>query len=1540
MFAHFASFIHSALLSSQPSHHRAAATCPEMQPTQAFRCRSSGKIVNIETFIDPKSGERIVLWKDVQRAFKNAESIWKGSCMLSFLKDENFEEITPWRTAYYPDHVLEVDRGDTSQVFHSRETSIAAHPETFYALGEPTHHDTKLGHQRFASTADANTQVRFIDTPAIAETNTMNQDAQSMALVPQNQTPYPIMQYVDHRFERLQVEIDKNRQLQGQLVQMQQHMDTNQQQMYQLQKDTGEEIIKRQQEMLRMQQQALDRLAIIQSSMQALVTQTYELHEYPIPRLFIVLPKTLGLSGKIKSLISDQFRLYFMCECGSHTMSDDLRMPHQIHLAKHEGYDLEKPTVFFERYGSYVLTLMHMIKYGITAAGLIVPPLANSKIVEGLESAQKHMDYLKKNIAPLVDDTIKFLSDIKSNQKMGEELGVDHVGFDQLEALEGADLRQLESYLKVKDKGRVLGNLYRIVTSEGHVKWVCFDHYRASYREVAIKQLQEIVTVNSGTYVEETGSIEIKLATSTQAKQFYEAMEKARCIQELEITFGWDATMDDLRQFAKAVTKANVVSLTVNGTYLKSPALDVVNRTRRFDPIMQLTSNARIQSLRIKDFNDFFARVSKSSWILSPVLRVLSLQPELPLQGKDKSIGSLFRHYPGLTTLEVKLNHWSSITEAALDFLNELPRLESLKADCGTISVAARIVKGNVQNVVLTMTRPNDLALSDLEEIQRNISSKLLIKFMSWVEDVDRLPDAFQPPEFNHIRIGNKNPAILASHEWKLQDLVEIATSETEGFGVFSINCERLTLTSDVADGEIQNVVLNTTRLSDLLSDDLAVIELGYLARLRIGDTPLKADEARLARILNVNMTNLHLQIGSQQRRPPGSKHLMKLWDIVKMAASNALCRIESLKIDYWNLSVITGVSQGQAQDVILTVDKLRYIDFDGLDTIQLDTFPKVLIKYRRNESGSDMLARFSYIQLERSGEQHLVITAPGRKLQDVVDTATTETLEGSGSFSIGCPRLSLNACFSEGKPQDMTMTIQQLYHLNSEDLAYIQQGHLTGLIIMHTPKDKEKDRLADVLRCSQALKRFEIKDQRKQDPSIRNASEIGLLNLVSLVTSNTSSSVESCSIDYQRLSWTTVYSDDGNTMDEQMTVMRISDLNSDDLAYILHGRLSRLTIIITMSKGDMDVLGDLLHRNQVLDHLELKYEAQSLALGRASEMRVLDFVTFVTSNVSSKLGSFLIDHPRFSLSATVTHGKIKGLSMKIEQFSNLTSDDLAVLEHRNLVELMIVHTPVMTDVYQFSRLLKVSRTEFHLQIGRKGQHQPAGKKLEMKLWDIVKLATTIDLCRIESMTIDCWMLSVTTGVYQGEIKDVLLKVKDLGDLLPRDLDAIRWGNFSKLLIEYTSRKGDEDRLNAITRARVSCIQFKSRGTQGRIIVTTPKRKLQDLLEMALNELTSFSIICPRLSMHGDFPLCKGQGLRMTIERLDHLTSDDLSFIQQGHLSQLSIIQDPQEGDEGRLTEIRHSSPSLIVVYLNQVQLVPLLALEPGTDIEAMLEAE
>ncbi|KAG0203040.1 hypothetical protein BGX31_003424, partial [Mortierella sp. GBA43] len=190
----------------------------------------------------------------------------------------------------------------------------------------------------------------------------------------------------------------------------------NQEEMREMQRkqqETADQLIKKQEEMNEMQKMALDRLANIQSRVQAVVTQTYELHEYPIPRLFIVLPKDTGVFDKIKSPFVTQFRLYFLCECGTHTMDENSKTMHEIHLAKHEGYDLEKPNEFFERYGSYVLTLLNMIKYGIKAASCVVSPLSSLKIVEGIDTVQEHMKFIKENIAPLVNSTIDFLDEFK-----------------------------------------------------------------------------------------------------------------------------------------------------------------------------------------------------------------------------------------------------------------------------------------------------------------------------------------------------------------------------------------------------------------------------------------------------------------------------------------------------------------------------------------------------------------------------------------------------------------------------------------------------------------------------------------------------------------------------------------------------------------------------------------------------------------------------------------------------------------------------------------------------------------------------------------------------------------------------------------------------------------------------------------------------------------------------------------------------------------------------------------------------------------------
>ncbi|KAF9104920.1 hypothetical protein BGX27_009879, partial [Mortierella sp. AM989] len=477
---------------------------------------------------------------------------------------------------------------------------------------------------------------------------------------------------MDQHFEKLQIEVAKNTTFQKQIHHMQLEMDKKQQQIISMQQQMEE----KQKEMIQLQKQTLDRLAIIQNRVQAVLTQTYELHEYPIPRLFIILPKPTRRRDIFGKLFADQFQLFFLCECGKHTMPKGSTDPHEIHLAKHEGYDIAKPREFFEKYGTYILTLMHMFKYGIVAAGVVVPSLDAFKVAEGMNEIQKFLNLTKDTMGVLVDDAISFLEGQQNNSSDGIET-TGGTGMDSLEALEGAELRQLESYLTTKDSSRILGNLYRTVTSEGHVKWVCIDHYRENYREKAIQDLRQIIEANEGTFVEEIGRIDVRFYSRTLAKEFYDAMIKARGIQMLEIWLQWDVTMDDLRSFADSVTKASISHLKINGYGWDGPALDVVNRLCRYDPIAQLGSNGRIQSLAFGDFSDFSKRMSNPSMIVGPQLRILKIEESINSDNDYGFLSSILGACRHLTELHLVTNRLKDTVECIVKNLGSLHTVSS-----------------------------------------------------------------------------------------------------------------------------------------------------------------------------------------------------------------------------------------------------------------------------------------------------------------------------------------------------------------------------------------------------------------------------------------------------------------------------------------------------------------------------------------------------------------------------------------------------------------------------------------------------------------------------------------------------------------------------------------------------------------------------------------------------------------------------------------------------------------------------------------------
>ncbi|KAG0371759.1 hypothetical protein BGX24_001232, partial [Mortierella sp. AD032] len=300
----------------------------------------------------------------------------------------------------------------------------------------------------------------------------------------------------------------------------------------------------------------------IQERTHTLLTQTYELHEWPIPRLFIILPKD-DSEWNCASLLDNQFKLYFLCECGEHTKvlnGDNNNIIHHIHIAKHEGYDLQRPTEFFQKYGRYMLTLLEMIQHGFTSASYFAPAMPSVKISEAIDKLTNCQDTVTISA---INQSIKYLQTLSSEQDVVKDTGTD--SFAGQGTLEGAaDLRHLEVFIKSNDQDQVLGNLYRTVTEEGYVKWVCIKHYRLAYREQDRQAFVTAVESNGGHYNHHLSRVTITLGSKIQAAGFFEALAKARCVSEMIVKFDWEGTTSDLEAFGDTLKSTAISILRLN----------------------------------------------------------------------------------------------------------------------------------------------------------------------------------------------------------------------------------------------------------------------------------------------------------------------------------------------------------------------------------------------------------------------------------------------------------------------------------------------------------------------------------------------------------------------------------------------------------------------------------------------------------------------------------------------------------------------------------------------------------------------------------------------------------------------------------------------------------------------------------------------------------------------------------------------------------------------------------------------------------------
>ncbi|KAF9897177.1 hypothetical protein BX616_006057, partial [Lobosporangium transversale] len=381
--------------------------------------------------------------------------------------------------------------------------------------------------------------------------------------------------------------------------------------------DKGDQMLKLQLEakekdelIISLQHQALDRLAILQKHAEAILVQNFELHEYPIPRLFIIFPVD-HTKWNPMNVLGNKFRLHFLCECGNYTILASKSNQNQIHIAKHDGHEIRDSTEFFRKYGKHMLILLQWLRLGMLSAASLVP--ASPFIDAGINYS---IDYIK---ALSVEYPV--LNNINT--------------IDDYEGLEGADLQQLSTFLRSNDEDRKLGNLYRITTEAGHVNWVCSEHYRLTYKEKEQKAFANAVEMNGGKYDQQLGKAVITLGSRTRAEEFFDALANAR-----------HCSKADLEAFKDVLKMSSVSTLRLDmEQFQESVGRKLLLLSTRYEILVRIIELRNLKTIHIVLSKDF----------TNTTLTALDLKSN-PIEKEGiMAVAEAFKINTGLTTLKLQL---------------------------------------------------------------------------------------------------------------------------------------------------------------------------------------------------------------------------------------------------------------------------------------------------------------------------------------------------------------------------------------------------------------------------------------------------------------------------------------------------------------------------------------------------------------------------------------------------------------------------------------------------------------------------------------------------------------------------------------------------------------------------------------------------------------------------------------------------------------------------------------------------------------------
>ena len=169
------------------------------------------------------------------------------------------------------------------------------------------------------------------------------------------------------------------------------------------------------------------------------------------------------------------YRLYFICECEL-----------ERHFAFHKGYKIKQPRSFFRKYGPYLKNMLTVVRVALAVSSFAMPQIGSlAGFIDQLPPflfEKTFQEGLSRNLNKMVNVVDNALNENLSPETINDPHGIDMV--------EGAELREIASFLQMTDNRGSFGNLYRSTNERGEVRWLCFYHYREFSSEKRLKNLR------------------------------------------------------------------------------------------------------------------------------------------------------------------------------------------------------------------------------------------------------------------------------------------------------------------------------------------------------------------------------------------------------------------------------------------------------------------------------------------------------------------------------------------------------------------------------------------------------------------------------------------------------------------------------------------------------------------------------------------------------------------------------------------------------------------------------------------------------------------------------------------------------------------------------------------------------------------------------------------------------------------------------------------------------------------------------------------